>query len=258
MKYHIDTIPVWDAYKTADECPLCFLEYQSEQSYIDFFLSGSVMEPDTRIEVNKFGFCPSHFKLLYEEKNRLGLALITHTHLKETIDRFKKLAEDIVRNPKKGKSLFKKFTSSTANADTPLTHMSKWLKSSRNQCMVCSRLKETLNRYAYTILYLWEKDKDFYNTFKESKGFCLHHLSLIISMAENSMSSSKLSQFIDELMAIQIQSLENLEKDLLWFTQKFDYRNQDKPWGNSKDALPRTLQKLSGKYMEAPKPKDQN
>ena len=64
MKYHIDTIPVWDAYKAADECSLCVLEYQSERAYIDFFLSGSVMEPDTRIEVNKFGFCPSHIKLL--------------------------------------------------------------------------------------------------------------------------------------------------------------------------------------------------
>ena len=251
MKYHIDTIPVWDAYKVEDECPLCVLEYRSERSYIDFFLSGSVMEPDTRIEVNKTGFCPPHFQLLYNEKNRLGLALITHTHLKETIDRFKKLADIAVNNRSKGFSIIKKITGSSST-DTPITRMAEWLDTSREQCMVCSRLGVTLNRYAYTILHLWEKDKDFHETFKQSKGFCLHQLALVRKRAEENMSSAKLAKFIEELMDIQIQSLETLEKDLLWFTQKFDYRNQDKPWGNSKDALPRTLQKLSGKYMETP------
>jgi len=257
MKYHLDTIPVWDAYRTTDECPLCVLEYQSEQSYIDFFLSGSVMEPDTRVEVNRVGFCSYHFKLLYNEKNRLGLALITHTHLKETIDKFKKLAYNAVKNQEKGplSPLLKKFTHSSS-ANTQLACLADWLDIVQDQCMVCNRLEQALNRYAYTILYLWEKDKDFYNTFKQSKGFCLHHLSLIIRMAEDTLSSKKLAQFTEELITVQIQSLETLEKDLLWFTQKFDYRNQDKPWGNSKDALPRTLQKLTGKYMEAPKIKD--
>ena len=57
VKYHIDTIPVWDAYHQEDQCPLCVLEYKCEKEYVDFFLSGSVMEPSTRIEVNKTGFC---------------------------------------------------------------------------------------------------------------------------------------------------------------------------------------------------------
>ena len=36
------------------------------------------------------------------------------------------------------------------------------------------------------------------------------------------------------------------EKDLEWFTLKFDYRNQQKPWGNSRDALERTVSRLRG------------
>lgn len=36
------------------------------------------------------------------------------------------------------------------------------------------------------------------------------------------------------------------EKDLEWFTLKFDYRNQQKPWGNSRDALERTVNRLRG------------
>ena len=42
MKYHLDTIPVWDAYHEEGECPLCILEDKSEKSYVDSFLGGSV------------------------------------------------------------------------------------------------------------------------------------------------------------------------------------------------------------------------
>jgi len=49
------------------------------------------------------------------------------------------------------------------------------------------------------------------------------------------------------LAGTQNTSLETMCKDIEWFTLKFDYRNQDKPWGNSKDAVPRTIRKLLGR-----------
>ncbi|NLE68688.1 MAG: hypothetical protein GX611_00720, partial [Clostridiales bacterium] len=42
------------------------------------------------------------------------------------------------------------------------------------------------------------------------------------------------------------ENLKRLEEELEWFTLKFDYRNADKPWGNSRDALERTVNKLRG------------
>ena len=65
MKYHIDTIPVWDAYKADCECPMCLIRRKCELDFIDSFLGGSVMEPDTRIEVNAKGFCQEHLHQLY-------------------------------------------------------------------------------------------------------------------------------------------------------------------------------------------------
>lgn len=48
-----------------------------------------------------------------------------------------------------------------------------------------------------------------------------------------------------------------MEKDIEWFTLKFDYRNQDKPWGDSKDAVERTVNKLRGWCVGAePNPKE--
>ena len=33
MRYHIDTIPVWDAYRQDCECPLCVLENENEVNW---------------------------------------------------------------------------------------------------------------------------------------------------------------------------------------------------------------------------------
>ena len=53
------------------------------------------------------------------------------------------------------------------------------------------------------------------------------------------------------------QNRARMEKDIEWFTLKFDYRNQDKPWGDSKDAVERTVNKLRGWCVGAePNPKE--
>jgi hypothetical protein len=253
MKYHIDTIPVWDAYDQKDQCPLCVLEYNSEKKYVDFFLGGSVMEPSTRIDVNRIGFCGDHFRQLYGEKNRLGLALITHTHLKEAIGEFAKLTKDLKRGKKGLISRFSsKLTGKGRGSDSPLSNLLEWLDEHHHSCMICDRLENLLKRYAYTIIYLWQKDNNFIETLKNSKGFCLHHFALIMKIADETLSAKHFNRWIDFILPIQTKTFDQLEADLLWYTQKFDYRNQDKPWGNSRDALPRTLQTLSGKYMEPP------
>jgi uncharacterized coiled-coil protein SlyX len=69
-------------------------------------------------------------------------------------------------------------------------------------------------------------------------------------MAPEQLNGKKLAEFLKELLTLQKQSMDRMERELQCFTQKFDYRNQEKPWGSSKDAVSRILQKLTGKYME--------
>lgn len=256
MKYHIDTIPIWDAYHEETECPLCLLRTKSENDYVDSFLGGSVMEPDTRIEVNEKGFCPNHFQMLYDAQNRLGLALMSHTYLKETFKgmqgHVKKLEEF---SSSKEQSIFSQLATMakggrSKSSDSPIGQFVNWLDKKVESCIICERLDYTLNRYAYTIVYLWDRDEKFKDTFKNSKGFCIPHLSLVLSIAVESLNEKRQKKFLDDIIPIQIKNIERLDEELLWFTQKFDYRNQDKPWGNSKDALPRTIQKLSGTIVE--------
>ena len=58
------------------------------------------------------------------------------------------------------------------------------------------------------------------------------------------------SPIVDTLTDIELKNFERLEGELEWFTAKFDYRNQDKPWGNSRDAVKRSVNKLCRQVVE--------
>lgn len=234
MKYELETIPIWDTYELDTECPLCTLEENAEERYIEFFLGNSVMVPEMRVEVNKTGFCPAHNQKLFEsEKNRHGLGLISHTHLKELMAKI----------GKKEKALRK--TQAAKQVNAYLDDLEAW----ERKCMICDRLDYTMKRYAFTIVYLWNKKEDFNKKFGESRGFCLHHLPTVFRMASDMLRGRKYEAFVEQTIAMQQASLERLEDEVLWYTQKFDYQNDDKPWGTSRDALQRLLQKLSGLVM---------
>ena len=44
--------------------------------------------------------------------------------------------------------------------------------------------------------------------------------------------------------------MKRVNEDISWFIDKFDYRNQDAPWKNSKDALPRGIIKTGHTMVE--------
>ena len=64
-----------------------------------------------------------------------------------------------------------------------------------------------------------------------------------------SLSGEKYRQFAFSVLSGVRRALETDEKDLEWFTLKFDYRNQSKPWGNSRNALERTANRLRGRCI---------
>ncbi len=103
-----------------------------------------------------------------------------------------------------------------------------------------------MDRYLDVIMYLWSKEADFRKLFSEKKGFCLVHLRMLIEASQKYLKAAESERFLSQLMEQQIENLDRIEKELDWFTKKFDYRNNDAPWGNSKDALPRSIQKLKG------------
>ena len=244
MKQHIDTAPIWDSYRQDCECPLCLLHAKVEAGNVDYFLGESVMEPSQRVEVNKKGFCADHCKLMYQAGNRLGLALMTHTYMKETI---KALADNAKRakdaaQAEAGKPIFKRFG---AQKGAALSEVAGEVRRLESTCLMCERIAESMERYMYTVLYMYRHESEFPALFAKSKGMCLKHYAQALEMAPKHLSGDTLKQFVDTLTDIELSNLNRMEGELQWFTDKFDYRNQDKPWGNSRDAVKRCVNKLS-------------
>ena len=113
-------------------------------------------------------------------------------------------------------------------------------------CVICEQVDSALERYGYTIAQLYFTNMEFKELFDKSKGFCLPHLALVLEMADKTLSGSQIPQFKKAVAALEIENLKRVEGELEWFTLKFDYRNDSKPWGNSKDAPERAINKLMG------------
>ncbi len=257
MRYHIDTIPVWDAMKLGGECPLCALRRKVELMDVDRYLGASVMEPDTRIQVNEKGFCQRHHKMLTEKKNKLGHALMCHTHLKATMKKAQAAFETAKAGAGKesGAPLMKRMMGK-AGGKEEILQAARQLRAMTESCILCDSIEENMQRYAYTFLHLYQNDSAFRRSFASSKGVCLPDAALLMEMAAHEMNGQALKDFLADLCNATSASLEKLEGDLEGFTLKFDYRNADKPWGDSRDALERTVTKLRSWCIgEEPNPK---
>lgn len=235
MKYTLDTIPVLDAYRTDCECPLCRLRILCEDQYVDSMLSSAYMEPEWRVRSNETGFCTRHFDLMYRRRNRLGLALMTHTHMQEVIASLEKiLAEG--GSGKRGL-----FARKTDDAGAPAR-----IRARMEGCVICEQVDAALQRYGYTIAQLYFTNSEFKTLFEQSKGFCLPHLALVLELAAKTLSGAQQEAFQKAVAALELANLRRVEGELEWFTLKFDYRNDGKPWGNSQDAPERAINKLMG------------
>ena len=51
------------------------------------------------------------------------------------------------------------------------------------------------------------------------------------------------------LTDIEVREMKRINEEINWFTKKFDYKNKDADWKNSKDAPQRTVIKLK-KFTE--------
>ena len=238
MREQIHTIPVIDGLKNAEICPFCAMKAKLERDAIQFALGPSYMEDDVRMETNQTGFCPRHMEQMYAEQNRLGLGLMTHTHLQQLVKDC-----EILLQGKSRSSLFGRDTTG------PLAQLRTHLEKVNASCYICNKVDNTFLRYIDTFLYLWAQKGEEAKLIAEIKGFCLPHFVDLLKAAEG-MSKSKRDRFTEEIAMKQLKFMQELEGDVEWFTLKFDFRNKDEPWKNSKDALPRALNTLGAEGIK--------
>ena len=55
-------------------------------------------------------------------------------------------------------------------------------------------------------------------------------------------------EFFNDMFPVMEKNMERIYEDVSWFIEKFDYKNVNADWKDSKDALQRGMQKLKSGY----------
>ena len=236
MADHIHTIPVLDALRDNKGCAFCTMFEMLEKNAIGFIMSPAYMEDDVRKATNRVGFCARHLSQMYDAQNRLGLALMLHTHLQKLNADLTKMAKARVSGSFFG-----------GDGGGPVAKIHAYLTEVNSECYVCSRVDGTFARYIDTFFHLWGRGGEEGDLIKAQAGYCLPHFGMLAGAAAK-MGKGKRDRFIETFVTKQITHMQTLADDLEWFTQKFDHRNADLPWNNSKDALLRAVALLGGAH----------
>lgn len=237
----IYTIPVNEAFEasaanSACGCPFCSLHGKLEDDELDLILGASMMEPDVRIQTNKEGFCRTHYDMMFMRKNRLGMALTLESHLAE-------LTKDLSEG------------GLTALMGAVGQKPIKRISALEDSCYVCRRIEFNFGHMIETAVLLWEQDEEFRKKLAAQPYFCLPHYRRFLQCAQDDLPKKKFAELAKLCAAIEDAYIKKLNEDVSWFCKKFDYRYDQEPWYDSKDAVERAIRFLRSDLHTPPEAK---
>ena len=228
MKYHIETAPIWDAFKSGCECPLCEIEESLSARLVDQYLNEAVMEPAYRVEVNRSGFCSSHFLKLFAGKNKLGLTLQTQTRLQAVIE--------LINENLSAKQAEKQAQKLFETLDT---------------CVICDAVNRAMDIYYETVARMFLYEAEFKAVILNSKGLCIKHFAGCLSFCRQA--GKRADEFVKDLTETQIKNMKRLYGEMEAFSDKFDASKRKAAPApvttTESTSLPRSINKLKGKIL---------
>ena len=222
MRDSIYTIPLNEVFEPKDGCPICRLRNILEERCLTYIMGAAMMEPDVRIQTNQAGFCLAHFQRMLQAKNRLSLALMLESRLAYVAQHEMDQAGQ--------KSGWRK--KAPAPAGKP-------------SCFVCQEVDRVLNRMIDTLLHMWQTDENFRALYGQQPVICLEHCQQLVAAANGKL-GKKAAPFVTQTRQITQTYLTQLQEDVTHFCRMYDYRNQGKDWGNSRDSIERAIRLLTG------------
>lgn len=225
MKENICTIPINDLFKPKDGCPLCRMEEMLEKTYVEFIIGDAMMEPNIRIETNAKGFCHRHFSKMFAAGRKLPNALIMESHLKSII-------ENVL--PKKAPS-------------KPDKKVIEKINTLSKTCYVCDRIERDIHHLLATVFSEYQKSEEFRQLYREQPFICLNHYAYISAdcVGKRGIKGKLLKPFSEDTYNLTKNYIAELKEDTSYFCSRFDYRNQGKDFGKSKDVLERNIEYLT-------------
>ena len=199
MQYQIQTAPIWDAYKTETDCPLCKIYADREKRLVGQYLNENVMDPDFRVASNRIGFCKDHIAMMYTGQNKLGMALQLETRANALNELLSKFPTD------------KKSAKKTAE-----------LLDKHYGCVICDALEEPMSRYYMTIAEMFDNEAEFPQLFGGAHH-CVEHAVRLYEAAQ--YAGKSVSAYCTALTSALKRDLKNTEKRLRAFADCFDFKN---------------------------------
>lgn len=209
MRSDICSIPVEEVFEPKEGCPVCRMRNMLENRMAEYITGAAMMEPEVRKVTNEKGFCLRHYKMILSRKNRLSVALMLESHLKE---------------------MEKKIKSPVAKAET-------------SRCFVCDEVERNMTALISNTLKKYESDMEFRRLFEKQETLCLPHFYELCSAADKKMGRRFKGEFKSAAKELTLRSIESLHGDVKHFCDMFDYRNngENADWGNSRDSLERAV-----------------
>lgn len=209
MRSDICSIPVEEVFEPKEGCPVCRMRNMLENRMAEYITGAAMMEPEVRKVTNEKGFCLRHYKMILSRKNRLSVALMLESHLKE---------------------MEKKIKSPVAKAET-------------SRCFVCDEVERNMTALISNTLKKYESDMEFRHLFEKQETLCLPHFCELCSAADKKMGRRFRGEFKSAAKELTLRSIESLHGDVKHFCDMFDYRNngENADWGNSRDSLERAV-----------------
>lgn len=219
------TIPINEEFDKYDACPICRLHEKFEQQSLEYIMGAAMMEPDVRIDTNKSGFCTKHYYNMLSMRNRLSLALMLETHLKE----IQNLFEEVSSGAKK----------QTQAAAQKLADIAE-------DCFLCRRIANTLEKYCSNIVFLWKTEPEFREKLSKQPQFCFTHTAALLKSGQKHLSAKHFSSFAADVTTVAEKGLKIYSDEVARFCKSFDYRYAGHELGDAKLACEHAVEWLTG------------
>jgi len=216
---HLPYFSVLEALQKARTCPICDLEIEAVQRYLDSLLYESVNDGGVRADLLRSrGYCNRHAHVLLGLEQGLGIAIL----FQDQVRLFLGFLPGIERMPPR--SLRKKLSE-------------PWGR--REHCPACRIQNDAQDRYL-SVLVEALLDDEMRAAFDASPGLCAPHFMGALRVVED-------ADVRRCLIETERKKFEELLHDLEEFCRKHDYRFSREGFGKERDSWIRAVNMMTGR-----------
>jgi hypothetical protein len=221
-------------------CPICRLEQQGVERYLDSQFYENVNSPPWREHLRASqGFCHEHAWLGVNKRlgDALGFSIIYHDIVNSLLRSWDERGSSARTSGRRASVLGQGSESLRKRVEGVLASLSP-----RKRCPACDQ-REELRRNFVSALIADLPMPEVREALQDSEGLCLPHLRLVLG------SANEVSVY-ETLLSIHRDKLERLKHELAEFIRKNDYQAIKEGFGSEGDAWLRAIAMIVGKRKD--------